>query len=660
MVYGEPNTVVWDIIFQNRVDRDGVPWDGDSDSDFSSTTSLLSDLGTSVIFAAVSSESPTGDNISMVGATMPLFHIEGNQDAIIGEDHAALPFPGIRDRGSFGSVDAPRGAGGIVRRLPMVIRMGELYFPALSLQTLIQYWDVAPDDIKVVLGEAIYLKTADGEHRIPVDETGALAINYRYEPMKPGDELGQEFPTVEYYNLLVDLEQKYGVRAEGAREPENLKDRIVLIGEFATDSAPTPRSDNSPLVYLHANVINNILQNDYLVPANPRWVWGLALMVGLFSTWFTRKFSIIQATSLTLAILIGYVVLVFGWWIQFSVWVTLAAPLAGFAVLQFVMVVSRVLKEQRAKAKMRGMFGSYLAPVVVERMVKSGEQPELGGVNEEITAYFSDIQSFSAFSEVLSAEKLVELLNEYLTACTDIIQESGGTLDKYIGDAVVAMFGAPIDQADHAYQACLTTLRIQSRLDELRAKWTQEGDKWPELVHQMRTRIGLNTGECMIGNMGSRSRFNYTMMGDNVNLAARMESGTKSWGAFNMVTQATREACEAYGGDKIVFRPLGRIQVAGRREPVPIHEIAGIRAEMSAEHLECLNLFDQGLASYHAQEWERASEFFTQSADLENFKPDRDPGVKSNPSTVYELIVREMMMNPPEVDWDGVYVMKGK
>lgn len=360
----------------------------------------------------------------------------------------------------------------------------------------------------MVLGEAIYLKTADGEHRIPVDETGALAINYRYEPMKPEDELGQEFPTVEYYNLLVDLEQKYGVRAEGAREPENLKDRIVLIGEFATDSAPTPRSDNSRLVYLHANVINNILQNDYLVPANPRWVWGLALMVGLFSTWFTRKFSIIQATSLTLAILIGYVVLVFGWWIQFSVWVTLAAPLAGFAVLQFVMVVSRVLKEQRAKAKMRGMFGSYLAPVVVERMVKSGEQPELGGVNEEITAYFSDIQSFSAFSEVLSVEKLVELLNERLTACTDIIQESGGTLDKYIGDAVVAMFGAPIDQADHAYQACLTTLRIQSRLDELRAKWTQEGDKWPELVHQMRTRIGLNTGECMIGNMGSRSRFN--------------------------------------------------------------------------------------------------------------------------------------------------------
>lgn len=129
--------MVWDIIFQNRVDRDGVPWDGDSDSDFSSTTSLLSDLGTSVIFAAVSSESPTGDNISMVGATMPLFHIEGNQDAIIGEDHAALPFPGIRDRGSYGSVDAPRGAGGIVRRLPMVIRMGELYFPALSFQTLI-------------------------------------------------------------------------------------------------------------------------------------------------------------------------------------------------------------------------------------------------------------------------------------------------------------------------------------------------------------------------------------------------------------------------------------------------------------------------------------------------------------------------------------------
>lgn len=661
MVYGEPKVLAWDIIFQDRVDRDGVPWDGDSDSDFSATTSLLSDLGIPVVFAAVSSSDPTGDDLSFLGATGAIDRIEGDVTTLLGADYGALPFPGIRAKGLIGAVDAPRGAGGIVRQMPMLIKMGEQVFPSLSLQAVMQYWGIAPQDIRAVLGDGIYLGTGESQRRIPIDSQGTLAVNYRYEPMQPGDEPGSEMPTVEYFNLLVDLEQKFGAQVEGAREPESLKDRIVLVGEFSTDSGPTPRSDNSPLVYLHANVINNILQNDYQVRADAKWVWGIALAVGGLGAWVSRRYSIILATVFTAVVLAAFVWICFALWMQSSIWVTLVAPILGFVSLQFVVVVHRVLSEQKAKAEMRGMFGSYLAPVVVKRMVDSGEQPALGGVNEEITAYFSDIQSFSAFSEILTASQLVELLNEYLTACTDIIQESGGTLDKYIGDAVVAMFGAPVDQTDHAYQACLTTLRIQQRLDELREKWTSEGDKWPELVHQMRTRIGLNTGECMIGNMGSRSRFNYTMMGDNVNLAARMESGAKSWGAFNMVSQATRDRCEAaVGGDEIVFRPLGRIKVAGRTQPVPIHEISGVRAEMTAQHLECLARFGAGLEKYHRQDWEGAAEEFTASALLEPLQPERDAGVKANPSTVYQRIVQEMAAKPPGAEWDGVYVMAGK
>ncbi|MCC5022857.1 MAG: adenylate/guanylate cyclase domain-containing protein [Candidatus Synoicihabitans palmerolidicus] len=161
------------------------------------------------------------------------------------------------------------------------------------------------------------------------------------------------------------------------------------------------------------------------------------------------------------------------------------------------------------------------------------------------------------------------------------------------------MFGAPVDLTEHAYKACLTTQLVHQSLDELREKWTAEGDKWPKMVHGMRTRIGLNTGMCMIGNMGSRTRFNYTMMGDNVNLAARMESGTKAWGAFTMVAESTKLSCEKHEGERILFRPLGRIVVAGRSQPVPIHEIVGLREKVSDQTLECLSLFDHGMKKYY-------------------------------------------------------------
>ena len=176
-----------------------------------------------------------------------------------------------------------------------------------------------------------------------------------------------------------------------------------------------------------------------------------------------------------------------------------------------------VVLEQKAKGRIKGMFGSYVSSDLVEQMVESGEEPSLGGEEQQITAYFSDVQSFSAFSELLSPTGLVDLMNEYLTAMTNILQEERGTLDKYIGDAIVAMYGAPIPMSDHAYQGVKTAVRMQMEQVELRKKWKAEGDKWPDIVSKMQTRIGLNTGTATVGNMGALDRFNYTMMGDMVN-----------------------------------------------------------------------------------------------------------------------------------------------
>jgi adenylate cyclase len=296
----------------------------------------------------------------------------------------------------------------------------------------------------------------------------------------------------------------------------------------------------------------------------------------------------------------------------------------------------------------------------VDRLVKSGERPQLGGHEEEITAYFSDIQGYSTFSEQLTPARLVELLNSYLTVCTDIVQEEGGTLDKYIGDAVVAMFGAPIPLKDHAYRACVAALRVQRALGELRVRWEAEGQSWPVIVRQMRTRIGLNTGQAIVGNMGSRTRFNYTMTGDHVNLASRMESGAKSWGAYAMCTEDTRASCVAHGGDRIVFRPLGRIVVKGRSQAVPIFELTGLREDVSDRTHECLGLFAQGLERYHSRDWGKAMEFFSKSEALEPLRPETNPGVASNPSLIYQEIVRHYRAHPPPEPWDGVYVMKDK
>jgi adenylate cyclase len=306
------------------------------------------------------------------------------------------------------------------------------------------------------------------------------------------------------------------------------------------------------------------------------------------------------------------------------------------------------------------MFSTYLAPELVNQMVESKTDPKLGGHNEVITGYFSDIQRFSTFSELMTPEKLVELMNEYLTACTDIIQEEKGTLDKYIGDAVVAIFGAPLPVPNHAYRACVATQRVQHRIGELREKWRSEGDKWHPVVYNLRARLGLNTGPAIIGNMGSRSRFSYTMMGDNVNLAARMESGAKSLGAFTMVTEATKLECEKHGGDHVVFRYLDRIVVKGRSQPVPVFEIVGLKENVTQQTRDCLGVFAQGVERYLAQDWDGAGEFFRQSATLEPNQQSESLAIDSNPSTIFVKRCREMKDHPPGANWDGVYVMKEK
>lgn len=538
----------------------------------------------------------------------------------------------------------------------------------MSLELARLYLGLGPDAMQVH-EDRLDLVGPDGTVRlsVPLRDKQLLEINW-FSPWidaKNNPRLG--FSTVyNYAELMRSAVPEEKATGEAFFAQGDWKDAVVLIGPvdpLLQDLGPAPFDALPvPKVGVHGNLLKTIISGQFIRHL-PQWttygiVFALTLLVtGLAITGGSRS---VFAKVLAVVGMLAYLGLGFHFFGAANWLLPMTAPLGAAFTTSFAALIWQVVEEQKQKGRIKGMFGTYVSPDLVDSMVESGEDPQLGGHDAEITAYFSDIQSFSTFSEKLGSGPLVELMNEYLTACTDIVQTGGGTLDKYIGDAVVAMFGAPIPMADHAYRACVATQRVHLKLGELRDKWKSEGNKWPDIVWAMQSRIGLNTGQCMIGNMGSRTRFNYTMMGDNVNLAARMESGAKSWGAYTMCTEVTKLACVQYGGDHVIFRPLGRIVVKGRTQPVPIHEIVGLKENVTARTLECVAIFSQGLERFYARDWVGALEQFQRSRELEFNIPGVTPGVVANPSLVYLDITRHYREDPPPLDWDGVYVMKEK
>ena len=443
------------------------------------------------------------------------------------------------------------------------------------------------------------------------------------------------------------------------------KDAIVLIGPvdpILQDLAPTPfDAEAQPKVGVYGNLLKTFFSNEY-IHRLPGWVesvlqFALTLVVGGLAVYSGHRAGLAKAAAVV--VLLAYILGVFEIFAQFSLVAPLVVPVGSAFSTAFVGAVVRLIDEEKQKKRIKGMFSTYLAPEVVNDIVSSGKEPQLGGHNVVITCFFSDVQGFSTFSEVLTPGQLTDLMNEYFTAMTDILQAEGGSLDKFIGDAIVAMYGAPVEYKDHALRAAVATCRMQKSLADLRQKWVGEGDKWPDKVHKMRMRIGLNTGEAIVGNMGSHSRFNYTMMGDTVNLGARCESGAKHFGVYAMCTEDTKTAAELQG-NKVLFRRLNKIIVKGKSTPVEVYEITCLREDAAADTLRCVELFEKALALYFAQQWDEAKALFAEAEKLEPLQPGRDPGVSHNPSELMQEKCDEMKAHPPPPDWDGVEEMTEK
>ena len=460
------------------------------------------------------------------------------------------------------------------------------------------------------------------------------------------------FPNAKKQRLFIGSEEKNTVHNVVPFEFVGKKLYYGLTATGTSDLNPMPFDPRYPMVGLHANALNTILDNKiiYEVPKVQ-----VALVIGIIGILLAFGVPALSAAmgGLVTAIIIG----AYGWlsfWLftNQQIWLDMVGPLSALFIGYLGITVYNYIQEEKNKNFLKESFGTYVSPELIDQMYESGEEPSLGGEEGYHTAFFTDIQSFSAFSEKLTASELVALLNQYLTDMTDVLLENNGTLDKYIGDAIVAFYGAPIDVDNHEYWACKTAIEMQDKLAILREGWQEEGDRWPEIVHNMQNRIGISSGQMVTGNMGSEARMNYTMMGDNVNTAARLESSAKQYGIYIQIADSTYQAVK----EKVVVRDLDNVRVLGKNEPVKVWELISEVGQEPDQYKKILPAYHEALDLYKNQEWSKAIEAFKASDELEEMFGGR----KTNPSRIYIPRCEHYLENPPGEDWDGVWTLTSK
>ena len=501
----------------------------------------------------------------------------------------------------------------------------------------------------------VWLATGRQRLDIPVDQGGRMVVNH----LGPSELAASETTTNRRRYRFPRYSITDIVKGNAtAAPPEHFRDKMVIIGATAvglSDLRITPFDAAFPGAETHATVIDNVLRQQFLV--EPWWgSWFTSahiLLIGICLMLLLPRLGALRGDIVTGVIALGNLGLNYALFVTQGWLLSIIYPLLATVVVWLGMTIYHFLFEQRQSRYLRRTFSTYLSPELVTMMVRDGIEPRLGGSSGMRTAYFTDIASFSSFSEALNATQLVELLNEYLSAMTDILVAEGGTLDKYEGDAIVAFFGSPIEQPDHAIRAVRVALAMQQALDRLREKWRAEGDKWPDLVRHMRMRIGISSGDIVTGNMGSTMRMNYTMMGDVVNTAARLEAAAKQYGIY---IQCTTDTLQLAGPDNFEWRPIDKVRLLGKSEAIETVEIMAYTGQLSPDLMHMRAIFQQGLALYRQQQWDDAIAKFTESEKLEEVFPLRS----TTPSRVYIERCEFLKEHPPGGHWDGSWALTSK
>jgi adenylate cyclase len=402
------------------------------------------------------------------------------------------------------------------------------------------------------------------------------------------------------------------------------------------DLKPSPMKGDYPGVEIHATMLDNILSGDFMHPwpAAATVILLLLLCIGAAMAASASRAgltALVYVIFIPVAPALGLAAYGLGYWLQIVVLeLGVVLSLVGASLASYA-------TEGQQKRYIKSAFSQYLSPTVIEQLIAHPERLSLGGERRELTIFFSDVQGFTGISEALTPEDLTALLNEYLTAMVDIIQGEGGTIDKFEGDAIIAFWNAPLPQDDHAVRGVRAALRCQARLAEMRPSIKERIGK------NMFMRVGMNTGAAVVGNMGSRTRFDYTMLGDQVNLSARLEGVNKQFGTHVMISAATREKMAG----AFPARELARVAVVGRKEPVTVYE--PILPEDFAARSPTLEAFARGLKEFYAGRFGEAGRIFQETASV-------DP-----PSAAYAAKCRQLAESPTEPPgWNGVWVMTEK
>jgi len=520
--------------------------------------------------------------------------------------------------GYFSVVSDPDG---VVRWMPLVIQGGEDFFPPLSVLSVWHY--LGKPQLAVRSGPYGVDGVQIGERLVPTDESGRLFINYRGR--------AKRFPTYSISEILA-----------GKLPSGTFKDKIVLVGATAIgigDIRTTPFGPLFPGPEVHASVVDNILTGDFI--EKPRWstvfdlsaIVGLGVLLGLV----LPRTSALTGLAFSGVLFAGYVVAAYWLFAQTRTVLNMVYPLLAVAATYTMLTLYRFLTEERERKRIRGAFQNYVAPEVVEIVLKEPGGVQLGGEEKVLTALLSDMEGFSTYSERVSPKEVITVLSDYYAEMTDEIFAVQGTLVEYVGDELFALYGAPVTQPDHAKRACACALAMQARRHAL-------GDAWEKIGRpRIKARTGINSGNMLVGNIGSKYRIHYAATGDAVNLASRLEGLNKIYGTEIIISGDTAELVAG----EFRLRELDMTRVKGREQVLRIYELLGVAdMHVTEQQEELLELYQAGLTPYRERRWDDALKLFGKCLRI---------NPNDGASKLMEWRCQMYRENPPPEDWDGTF-----
>lgn len=530
----------------------------------------------------------------------------------------------------FGAFNIIPQEDGLYRSVNLLYGYNDGIYPALPLDAIAKY--LGGDIVVSIAPYGVESVTVSGAAvppipPIPVDEEGALLINFYGR--------GGSFTTLSASDVI-----------KGRVQPESIRDKLVFVGvteKGVYDIRPTPVDSLFPGVELHASAAAGILERRFLIRDSRVVIYDLFMVIFMpfiLSIMLSRTRRTFVSLAISSALFVFLIIFDFFLFSAYGIRAGVIFPALSLAISYLSSEAYRNVVVEKKSRYLRKAFSTYVSSQLVCEILKDPARLKLGGEKRVVTVLFSDIRGFTGLSERLSPEELVKLLNEYLNPMTGIVLDEEGMLDKYIGDAIMAVFNAPLAIPDHPRRACAAALRMASRLSGLNEDWGRLGYPGIEIG------IGINTGEAVVGNMGAELRFDYTAIGDTVNLASRIEGMTKLYGAGIMISEHTH----SYVKDDFLLREIDLVRVKGREKPILMYELMG--PDGGDESLQELKrTFERAVRLYRERRFEEARGLF--EGLLERFPGD-------GPSALYIKRCAGYLKHPPPEDWDGCFVATSK